>query len=120
MSSTLAAAVCVLVSIFECTDPKLGTYRHTADPICSDPLYAPAPRRHFSRRGLQAAGNQSCNEMPCTCDTLPCNNWIDTAGWMLSPYDEGPYIGGFSTVMSVPKSPAESNKGQTLFYFPGT
>jgi hypothetical protein len=70
--------------------PELGAYRHTADPICSDPLYAPAPHaRHAPppRRGLQASGNQSCNEMPCSCDKLPCNNWIDTAGWMLDPFD---------------------------------
>ena len=93
-----------------------ATYRHTADPICSDPLHAPITK---PRRALQSKGNASCDNMPCTCDSLPCNNWIDTAGWMLDPFDQGPYIGGFSTVMSVPKTPANADKGQTLFYFNG-
>jgi len=38
---------------------------------------------------------------------------------MLDPFDSGPYIGGFSTVMSVPKTPTNPNQGQTLFYFNG-
>lgn len=37
---------------------------------------------------------------------------------MLDPYNKGPYIGGFSTVMSVPSTPAKAD-AQTLFYFPG-
>ena len=32
---------------------------------------------------------------------------------------QGPYIGGFSTVMSVPKTPTSLDKSQVLFYFPG-
>ena len=103
------------------THPELGMYRHTADPICSDPLYAPAPRvaSKVPAASNVSGNNSDCNAMPCTCDSLPCNNWIDTAGWMLSPYDQGPYIGGFSTVMSVPKTPSSPDKGQTLFYFNG-
>jgi len=113
---------------------QLGTWRHTAHPICSDPMHAPAPQQHQppprrprqqprqprqSSLPLQPNGSNDCNDMPCTCDSLPCNNWIDTAGWMLDPFDEGPYIGGFSTVMSVPTTPAKPDQGQTLFYFPG-
>ena len=113
---------------------QLGTWRHTAHPICSDPMHAPAPQQHQppprrprqqprqprqSSLPLQPNGSNDCNDMPCTCDSLPCNNWIDTAGWMLDPFDKGPYIGGFSTVMSVPTTPAKPDQGQTLFYFPG-
>jgi hypothetical protein len=102
--------------------PLLGTWRHTPDPVCSQ--YAPVARRppaHTNRQQLaaNASADPSCNDMPCTCDSLPCNNWIDTAGWMLSPYDQGPYIGGFSTVMSVPGTPTKADDKQTLFYFPG-
>ena len=80
------------------THPTLGTWRHTPHPICSAPEYAPKTKHHGHRapanakanaipnananatKSVRSAGDPSCNEMPCTCDTLPCNNWIDTAG----------------------------------------
>eukprot|EP00040_Diaphanoeca_grandis_P024935 m.137767 g.137767 ORF g.137767 m.137767 type:complete len:295 (+) comp29945_c0_seq1:111-995(+) len=96
--------------------PTLGTWRHTADPMCSEAVHAPKPSRHSSTPTVTQ--NNNCSEPPCTCDALPCNNWIDNAGWMMDPFDKGPYIGGFSTVMSVPGSPKQTG-GQTLFYFPG-
>jgi len=97
--------------------PTLGTWRHTPDPICSHPAHAPKPSRSVVKRSNSNDPN-NCEQMPCTCDSLPCNNWIDNAGYMLDPYDKAPYIGGFSTVMSVPGTPVDTGS-QTLFYFPG-
>ena len=100
------------------THPLLGQWRHTADPICSKPEYA------SSLRLQRTMDDPSCQHMPCSCDSLPCNNWIDNAGWMVNNNTHAradgsiKYIGGFSTVMSVPSSPPESHD-QTLFYFPG-
>ena len=93
--------------------PTLGTWRHTPNSICSEQAYAPKPRRpqHLRQKN-------DCQNKPCTCDRLPCNNWIDNAGWMMDPYNKGPFIGGFSTIMSVPGTPP-SGGSQTIFYFPG-
>ena len=107
--------------------PTLGAWKHTVDPLCSAPEHAPAPSRRTLPPPSAAAAaaaqrpraNSDCNDMPCTCATLPCNNWIDNAGYMLDPPDAGPFIGGFSTIMSVPGTPKQPNGGQTLFYFPG-
>jgi hypothetical protein len=96
------------------THPTLGQWEHTPDPICLTPPYAPTPRP--VRAVVADPGNQSCDEPPCTCDSLPCNNWIDTAGYMTGDR----VIGGMSTVMTVPGTPTNGNGGgQTLFYFPG-
>jgi hypothetical protein len=54
---------------------------------------------------------------PVTCSSLPCNNWIDNAGWM-QPNATRP-IGGFSATYSVPATPSARGPGQTLFYFIG-
>jgi len=78
--------------------PALGTWRHAAPSHCRAP-----PRR-------PAASN-------VTCDSLPCNNWIDNAGWQQAT--GATPIGGFSANYLVPASPTERGKGQTLFYFLG-
>ena len=65
---------------------------------------------------LNQFNNQSCNAPPCTCNTLPCNNWIDNAGAM----DTSRFIGGMSSLYSVPGTPVKGDTpGQTLFYFIG-
>lgn len=107
------------------THPLLGTWRHTADPLCSMPEYAPTLRNRGALPSSEPAhrlreSNQDCQDMPCTCDSLPCNNWIDNAGWQMDPRsnDTTPYIGGFSTIMNVPGTPVLSDS-QELYYFPG-
>lgn len=52
-----------------------------------------------------------------TCDSLPCNNWIDNAGWQMAPGTTS--IGGFSSVYSTPETPTDRGPGQTLFFFIG-
>ena len=54
---------------------------------------------------------------PVTCSSLPCNNWIDNAGWM-QPNGTTP-LGGFSATYTVPLTPPGRGTGQTLFYFIG-
>ena len=101
--------------------PQLGTWRHEADPLCSHPDYAPRPR---APRPAAAARTPPmnrtvahCDAPPCTCDSLPCNNWIDTAGYMTGDT----LIGGMSSVMTIPKSPPHGfQPAQTLFYFIGS
>ena len=139
------------------------TYRHVVDPICSLPEHAPRPSMHMYAEldldnlpggGAAAAAaaapaqapppmNRSvahCDVPPCTCDALPCNNWIDNAGYMtgetcpfrndllpehsrLGNISDGARvadIGGMSSVMTVPKSPPKGfQPAQTLFYFIG-
>ena len=59
---------------------------------------------------------KDCDQTPCTCDSLPCNNWINNAGYF--PRDKK--IAGFSSVYTVPENPTGlSGGGQTLFYFIG-
>ena len=94
--------------------PLYGAWRHTPAPVCSEQVYAPKPQRMY----LHHRKKNDCQKAPCTCEKLPCNNWIDNAGWMMEPYNKGPYIGGFSTVMSVPRTPSRGSE-QTIFYFPG-
>ena len=76
------------------THPLLGTYRHTADPLCSLPEYAPRPSLHLYRElplsdappmnlPLSDAPpmNRSvahCDIPPCTCDALPCTSTDST------------------------------------------
>ena len=89
------------------THPTHGTWRHPAAESCSSLKYAPKSRISFAS-----------SKRKITCDSLPCNDWIDNAGWMIEPYNKEPYIGGFSAVMSVPETPSSGNT-QTIFYFPG-
>ena len=101
--------------------PELGTWRHEADPLCSHPDYAPRPRPTRPAAAARAPPmNRTvahCDAPPCTCDSLPCNNWIDTAGYMTGDT----LIGGMSSVMTIPKSPPHGfQPAQTLFYFIGS
>ena len=57
----------------------------------------------------------SCDEPPCTCNSLPCNNWIDNAGSMNTKTP----IGGMSATYLTPSTPILSSKKQTLFFFIG-
>jgi hypothetical protein len=80
--------------------PTLGTWHHAAPSHCSEPLRR---RRHASS---------------ITCDSLPCNNWIDNAGWQQPTGATA--IGGFSSNYVVPATPKKPwGTGQTLFYFIG-
>eukprot|EP00729_Bicosta_minor_P021281 gene21281-12962_t len=86
--------------------PDTGIVRHESPAICSHPLYAPAA----ASTGPPVAADPSCDSPPCTCDSLPCNNWVDNAGMMT----------GMSSVYSVPETPPNgTGSGQTLFYFIG-
>jgi hypothetical protein len=49
-----------------------------------------------------------------TCNALPCNDWMDNAGWQ----DTTATLRAFSGVYQAPQLPA-SSAGQTLFYFLG-
>jgi len=79
--------------------PEHGSWRHTPSAPCTSPL--------THRRKAD----------PITCSDLPCNNWIDNAGWQ-QPAGATP-IGGFSARYNVPQSPAKRGPGQVLFYFIG-
>lgn len=76
----------------------LGTWRYTPPSHCKPPQPRPA------------ASN-------ITCSSLPCNNWIDNAGWQ-QPNGSTP-IGGISANYLVPATPTKQGQGQTLFYFIG-
>ena len=65
--------------------PTLGTWHHAAPSHCSEPLRR---RRHASS---------------ITCDSLPCNNWIDNAGWQQPTGATA--TGGFSSNYVVPATP---------------
>jgi hypothetical protein len=80
--------------------------------------YVPPSFCHEVDDGLKNINDKrACDEPPCTCDALPCNNWINNAGYF-PPTDRA--IGGFSSIYTVPESPkGESMNGQTLFYFIG-
>ena len=49
-----------------------------------------------------------------TCNSLPCNDWMDNAGWLSSGYD----LRAFSSFYVAPQLPLIFS-GQTLFYFIG-
>ena len=68
------------------------------------------PPEHCAIRGGAARSN-------VTCSNLPCNSWIDNAGFMRQA-DAKP-LGGFSANYQVPETPAKRAPGQTLFYFIG-
>lgn len=89
-------------------------YRHDTPPACVAAAMEHG-RRLAQRQVQRAAGNQSCDQPPCTCATLPCNNWIDNAGSM----NVKRFIGGMSSTYLVPGTPAKTSSGQTLFYFIG-
>ena len=89
--------------------PELGTWTHVAPAHCGTPPRASKPRASDS----DARGNSS----NVTCSSLPCNNWIDNAGWQQAKGDTP--IGGFSATYLVPTTPTSKGPGQTLFYFLG-
>ena len=82
--------------------PTLGVWRHKAPEHCQSPLR----ERLFSTDGSNV-----------TCGSLPCNNWIDNAGWQ-QPKGATP-IGGFSATYLVPATPTAKAPNQCLFYFLG-
>jgi len=80
--------------------PQLGSWRYRTPVHCGAETGAPARA-----------------STPITCTSLPCNNWIDNAGWQ-QPAGATP-IGGFSSKYLVPATPSARGPGQTLFYFIG-
>ena len=86
-----------------------SSFRHESPPICKMHAVAEA--------GMDGAttSDMSCNEPPCTCTSLPCNNWIDNAGSMNTER----LIGGMSAVYVTPETPTSTTDNQTLFYFIG-
>jgi len=85
--------------------PAHGSWQHRTPAHCGA-LASPSPHA--------AASNGSA---PITCTSLPCNNWIDNAGWQQP--DGATPIGGFSSKYIVPATPRTRGPGQTLFYFIG-
>lgn len=83
--------------------PEHGSWKHKAPSHCQAPR--PSPQRN---------SNGGSN---VTCSSLPCNNWIDNAGWQ-QPKGATP-IGGFSATYLVPATPTARGPGQVLFYFLG-
>ena len=81
--------------------PTLGSWRHEAPAHC-----------HMPRRALRKNSDDNV-----TCSALPCNNWIDNAGWQQAKGDKP--IGGFSATYLVPATPTTTGPGQCLFYFLG-
>lgn len=53
-----------------------------------------------------------------TCTALPCNDWMDNAGYMIPEPLKGPFFRGFSADYVAPVLPI-ANSQQTLFYFIG-
>ena len=76
----------------------LGSWRHSPPSHCKPPQPLPATSN-------------------ITCSSLPCNNWIDNAGWQ--QLKGATPIGGFSADYLVPATPAKRGPGQCLFYFIG-
>ena len=116
--------------------PAHSTTRHESPAECSESWGLPHTRPVHAHRALpkpplplsvannrtkpplplSVANNQTCDSPPCTCDTLPCNNWIDNAGSM----DTSRIIGGMSSTYVVPGTPPKGDTpGQVLFYFIG-
>jgi len=86
-------------------------WQHETPRVCMEAAAA----ERAARQAKAAAGDPSCNATPCSCDTLPCNNWIDNAGSM----NVKRFIGGMSSTYVVPGTPLRTTSGQTLFYFIG-
>lgn len=102
--------------------PVNGTaaYRHDTPAICRlHALASLAATPLLASQGALELGKEDddhCNRPNCTCDSLPCNNWIDNAGAM----NTTTFIGGMKATYVTPDSPASSSSGnQTLFYFIG-
>ena len=79
--------------------PDRGTWLHKTPANCTGPARPSTPHASI------------------TCDKLPCNNWIDNAGWQ-QPAGATP-LGGFRAKYLVPSSPTKRGPGQILFYFIG-
>ena len=86
----------------------------TSHPPCTNPTPPTIENSVRTRRAVHHT-DPSCNEPPCTCTTLPCNNWIDNAGSM----DVATPIGGMSATYLTPSTPMNGTKQQTLFFFIG-
>ena len=89
----------------------------TSHPPCANPIPPPTIKNTVRTRSVihHTDPDPSCNEPPCTCNTLPCNNWIDNAGSM----DVTTPIGGMSATYLTPSTPMNGTKKQTLFFFIG-
>jgi len=103
--------------------PLLGETWHEVPAICHDEQYQPAKRAAPRTPAWGAKCDLDdtpkecqCDSPPCTCSALPCNSWIDNAGFWTHPQA----IGGFSSVYTVPQTPQSSGPGQCLFWFIGT
>ncbi len=63
---------------------------------------------------LPLRDDPGCLHPPCTCDALPCNNWMDNAGSM----DTERIVGGMRATYLTPATPLNAT-AQTLFFFLG-
>ena len=80
--------------------PAHGSWQHRTPAHCGA-LASPSPHA--------AASNGSA---PITCTSLPCNNWIDNAGWQQP--DGATPIGGFSSKYIVPATPRTRGPGRAF------
>lgn len=118
------------------THPVHGTFDHMPDRICDEPRYQSNVNTLSESSGPAPVNNKTCDGPPCksltiiadqiiltlvtyaalgTCDALPCNNWINNAGFFPPKT-----IGGFSSIYTVPGTPKGPPGSSILFYFIGT
>ena len=102
----------ILISEPATVEAAARRWVHVPPKICHELQYAPG----------SAPTTKTCDEPPCTCNSFPCNNWINNAG--LFPKDSlgnDRAIGGFSSTYTIPGTPPPRFLGrpQVLFYFLG-
>ena len=85
----------------------LGSWHHTPPSHC---------RQHSATAATATTTAAHATKKNITCSSLPCNNWIDNAGFQQAV--GAVPIGGFSATYLVPATPTVSGD-QVLFYFIG-
>ena len=102
--------------------PCFPVFVFSRPPASSDPPGRPQTERSKTLRPAPSHCSEPLRRRrqagSITCDSLPCNNWIDNAGWQQPTGATA--IGGFSSNYVVPATPKKPwGTGQTLFYFIG-
>ena len=96
------------------TTPEGASSRHEVAAICHTAESWRHPDAGQAKQRI-IGSPPSCNVSPCTCDALPCNNWIDNAGY----FEMTKGIGAMNAQYVTPGTPRTPNNNQTLFYFIG-
>lgn len=104
------------------SESGVGETWHNVPAVCQEEEYRPVSRAAVrvpawgQKCDLNSTADECrCDSPPCTCNTLPCNSWMDNAGFWTHPQS----IGGMSSVYTAPSSPPVTG-GQTQFWFIGT